>query len=184
MKLFKPLMTLALLGATSAAFAADAAPMSISSSSFQDNAVVPKQLVGTGTQCGSGQGMAPAISWSNLPKGAKSVAVVLYDPDGGKGQGVFHWVAYNIPAARGQLAQGEAAGSIKDVTVGKNSAGDAAYRGLCPPAGDSPHHYVLTVIATDTAPGSLAEGLDHSQLLEALKSHTLAAQTIVGRYGH
>jgi Raf kinase inhibitor-like YbhB/YbcL family protein len=161
-----------------------AASMTVSSASFQDGGDIPKLMAGEGSDCGGGQAITPAVRWANLPAGSKSVATVISDPDGGKGQGVFHWVAYNIPAAQGSLKEGSAPRSTLSTTVGLNSAGAAAYKGLCPPTGDSPHHYVLTVIATDQEPGSLPAGLDHTRLLESLKGHTLGAQTVVGRYGH
>ncbi len=62
-------------------------------------------------------------------------------------------------------------------------AGVAAYRGMCPPVGDVPHHYVLTVIASDLAPGTLPAGLDRNALLAALKGHALGGQSVIGRYG-
>lgn len=54
---------------------------------------------------------------------------------------------------------------------------------MCPPAGDLPHHYVLTVIATEVEPGSLPEGLTREELLAALKGRTLMGQSVVGLYG-
>ena len=158
--------------------------MTISSSSFKDGGKIPQLMAGNGAECGDGSAMTPAVKWADLPQGTQSIAVVLFDPDGGKGQGVVHWVAYNIPATREGFKEGEAPKSMDNVTIGMNSADAEAYRGLCPPAGDSPHHYVLTVIATEKHPGNLPAGLDRAGLLNAIKDHSLAAQSIVGRYGH
>lgn len=184
MKPIKACITAATFCAVAFVNQAQAASMTVTSASFQDGGTIPKLIAGEGPDCGGGQAVTPAVSWANLPSGSKSVAVVFFDPDGGKGQGVFHWVAYNVPAAQGTLKEGSAPRSSSGVTVGLNSAGAEAYKGLCPPTGDSPHHYVLTVIATDKEPGALPTGLDHARLLESLKGHTLAAQTVVGRYGH
>jgi Raf kinase inhibitor-like YbhB/YbcL family protein len=184
MKINLRTLTCSALLALSSITIAHAASMSVSSTSFKDGQNVAMQIVGAEPACGSGQAQSPQVSWSNLPAGARSVAVVLFDPDGAKGLGVAHWLAYNVDAARGHLEQNEAAASIKGVTVGKNTTGAPAYKGLCPPAGDNLHHYVMTVIATDLAPGSIAEGLDHTGLLNALKGHTLAGQSVVGLYGH
>ncbi|WP_313518298.1 YbhB/YbcL family Raf kinase inhibitor-like protein [Pseudomonas sp.] len=164
--------------------AAQAASMSVSSTSFADGQHIPLALVGAEAACGSGQALSPQVGWSNLPDGTRSVAVVLFDPDGSKGLGVVHWVAYNIDPARGQIRQGEAPGSIQGVSVGNNSNGAPAYRGPCPPAGDNPHHYVMTVIASDLAPGALPAGLGRDELLARLKGHALGGQSIVGTYGH
>ena len=58
----------------------------------------------------------------------------LYDPDGGNGLGNAHWVAYNIPAFKTSLAEGEASQSPKEWTGGKNSIGKNNYFGPCGPA--------------------------------------------------
>ena len=69
-----------------------------------------------------------------------------------------------------------------DFTMGPNVAGTPSYRGMCPPAGDRPHHYVMTVIATELAPGSLPAGLGRDALLAALKGRALGGQSVVGLY--
>ena len=162
------------------ASAAQAAPLTITSNSFTDGGTLPLAQIGSDTNCGKGQERSPQVSWSNLPDGTRSVALVMFDPDGAKGLGVVHWVAYNIDASRGELAEGVTEG----ITLGKNVKGAAAYRGPCPPAGDNPHHYNLTLIATDLAPGHLPEGLDREGLLKALQGHALGGQSLVGLYGH
>jgi Raf kinase inhibitor-like YbhB/YbcL family protein len=174
----------ALLGATLAASAglAGAAGMRVTSSSFADGAPIPKLHGGDSDDCG-GKGVSPQVSWSNLPAGAKSVAVLIFDSDGGNGLGFSHWVAYNIDANRGQLKQGEGQTDGAGATVGKNAAGATAYRGMCPPAGDTPHHYIMTVIASDLQPSVLPPGLTRDALLAALKGHALGGTSIVGRYG-
>jgi Raf kinase inhibitor-like YbhB/YbcL family protein len=157
-----------------------AAGMQVSSTSFSENGEIPAQFAGEGN-CG-GKGVSPQVAWTNLPSGTKSVAVLMFDPDGALGLGVSHWVAYNIAAERGQLKQGEGQKDGAGITVGKNVAGTPAYRGMCPPAGDLPHHYVTTVIASDLEPAALPPGLAREELLAALKGHALGGHSIVGRY--
>ncbi len=161
-----------------------AGALAISSTSFTDGGMIGLGQVGPDPACGSGQELTPQLSWENPPKGTRSLALVMFDPDGGKGLGVVHWIAYNIDPQLDGLAEGAAGQTSQIATVGRNSRGTLAYRGPCPPAGDNPHHYALTLIATDLAPGSLPEGLDRQGLLEALQGHALAAQSLVGRYGH
>jgi Raf kinase inhibitor-like YbhB/YbcL family protein len=167
-----------------AATSAQAASLSIASTSLADGKPIPLTFIGAEANCGSGKASTPQVSWTNVPTGTRSIAALLFDPDGAKGLGVAHWVVYNVDPARGQIRQGEAASSLDGITVGNNVAGAAAYKGLCPPAGDNPHHYVLTVIATDLAPGALPAGLSREELLLRLKGHALAGQSIVGIYGH
>lgn len=176
---------LALLPLTAHAAQVNHSPaLAISSSSFTDGGVIALQQVGPDPACGSGEEKTPQVSWKNLPQGTRSLVLVMFDPDGGKGLGVVHWLAYDIDPASGGLDEGTAGQSSQLLKVGRNSRGTLQYRGPCPPAGDNPHHYALTLIATDLAPGNLAEGLDRQQLMDALQGHALGAQSLVGRYGH
>ena len=96
--------------------------MKVTSSAFADNGTIPAEHAGAG-ECG-GKNISPPVAWSNLPAKTKSVAVLVFDPDGAAGLGVSHWVAYNIAAERGELKAGEgAAGSNFDFTMGPNVAG-------------------------------------------------------------
>lgn len=153
--------------------------MKVSSSAFADNGVIPADHGGLG-DCG-GKNISIPVAWSQLPAKAKSVAVLVSDPDGAGGLGVSHWVAYNIAAGRGQLRAGDAQPGA-DFTMGPNVSGAAAYRGMCPPVGDWPHHYTVTVVASDLAPGALPAGLGRDALLAALKGHGLGGQSVVGLY--
>lgn len=89
------------------ALGAQAAGMKVTSSAFADGATMPKIHAGDAPGCG-GQGVSPPVAWSDLPAGTRSVAVLMSDPDGGKGLGVSHWVAYNIPAAKGNCDRARA----------------------------------------------------------------------------
>lgn len=158
-----------------------AAPMTVSSSAFSENAVIPPVHGGNAPNCG-GQGVSPPVAWSGLPAGTRSVAIFMFDPDGAMGLGVSHWVAYNIAADRGQLRQGEGQKDGPGITVGKNVTGEAAYRGPCPPVGDTPHHYIVTVVATDLESGALPAGLTRDELMAALKGHARGGASVMGRY--
>ncbi|NIE78269.1 YbhB/YbcL family Raf kinase inhibitor-like protein [Pantoea sp. Ap-967] len=180
----KPWLFAALLPCTAMAAGPDSAALSVSSSSFTDGGVIALQQVGQDPACGAGEERTPQLSWKNLPAGTQSLALVMFDPDGGKGIGVVHWLAYNIDPQSDGLEEGKGGLTSKALMVGRNSRGTMAYRGPCPPAGDKPHHYALTLIATDLPLGTLPEGLDRSGLMELLQGHALGAQSLVGRYGH
>jgi Raf kinase inhibitor-like YbhB/YbcL family protein len=131
--------------------------------------------------CGGGN-VSPPIQWSHPPAGTKSFAITVVDPDGQKGLGSIHWVAYGIPASITSLPAGVGTSSSKDLIAGKNSAGKATYRGPCPPAGEQPHHYIVGVYALDLAPGAIEPGLTHEALLAAIKGHSLNESSVVLRY--
>lgn len=97
----------------------------------------------------TGGNLSPQISWKNAPKGTKSFAISMYDPDAPTGSGWWHWVAINIPASISELPEG--AGSNMDkMPAGSmmtgTDAGQSAYFGACPPKGEA-HRYVITVKA-------------------------------------
>lgn len=131
--------------------------------------------------CGGGN-VSPAVQWSHAPKGTKSFAVTIVDPDGGKGLGSVHWVAYGIPANLNSLPAGIGTSSSKDIVRGDNSRGKATYRGPCPPKGENPHHYIVAVYALDLDPGALKQGLSHDRFLATIKGHSLGETSVVLRY--
>jgi Raf kinase inhibitor-like YbhB/YbcL family protein len=162
-----------------------AEPFTLTSSAFTDGGIIPKKYAGYHPSrqppCG-GENVSPPLAWSNAPAATKTFAIVMQDPDGGRGTGSNHWVAYDIPPTRGGLQEGEASLSPKEWVGGKNSIGIDHYFGPCGPSGDSPHHYIITLIATSLEPGQLKPGLTREELLQALRGKALAPATIVGRY--
>ncbi len=177
------LLVTAITFATSA-FAAE--PFAVTSSTFKDGDVWPTKYAGsdpsrTNPPC-PGQNVSPPLAWSNAPANTKSYAILMFDPDGGNGLGVSHWVAYGIPASKTSLSEGEASQSPKDFSAGKNSASLDHYFGPCGPSGHSLHHYIITVIASDIEPGKLKPGMTREELVAELKGHALAPASIVGRY--
>jgi Raf kinase inhibitor-like YbhB/YbcL family protein len=189
MTTFKIFAAAALAVSLASAQAGAAEPASklfrLSSPAFADNALLPLPYAG-GTLCGKdsrGGNTSPPLAWANPPTGTRSFAVVMIDPDGRRGLGSVHWVAYNIPASRAGLHEGEGgAPPPVDVTPGKNSRGTAGYTGPCGPPADAPHHYIIDVLALDLAPGALAAGLDRDQLLRAIAGHSLGPASLVVRY--
>lgn len=163
---------------------ADSPRFTLSSPAFHDNAMLPLKYAG-GISCGSGSrggNISPPLVWSNPPAGTKSFAVLMIDPDGRRGIGSVHWVAYGIPAGRRELKEGDGGTPAPDVINGKNSRGTVGYAGPCGPPVDAPHHYVIDVIALDLAPDALQPGLDRPQLLKSIAGHSLGPASLVVRY--
>jgi len=131
--------------------------------------------------CG-GQNVSPSVQWSNAPAGTKSFAVTIFDPDGQKGLGSVHWVAYGIPAGITSLPEGIGTSSSKDFVSGNNSQGKATFRGPCPPVGENPHHYIVAVYALDLEPNALEGGLSRDAFLAAIKGHNIGETSVVLRY--
>src|SRR5579872_3554620 len=179
------LLTLATTGGVVRAVEPQPALFTLSSPAFSDDGMLPLKYAG-GTLCGKdsrGGNVSPPLAWTNPPSGTKSFAVVMIDPDGRRGLGSVHWLAYNIPPSRTALQEGEGgAPPPADVTPGKNSRGTPGYTGPCGPPADAPHHYVIDVLALDLAPGALPAGLDRDQLFAALAGHSLGPASLVVRY--
>ena len=162
---------------------ADAAPFAVSSSTFSDGGMLTKKQAADDPMrmCG-GDNVSPALSWANAPEKTKSFVVFMLDPDGLLGQGVSHWVGYNIPATVKGLAEGEITKGSKNFTGGKGTRDNALYIGPCPPAGEALHHYVFTVVATDLEPGALKPNMTRDEVYAAIKGHALSGQSIIGKY--
>ena len=138
-----------------------------------------------GAQCGGGGrggDVSPPLAWSSPPAGTKSFAVLMIDPDGRRGIGSVHWVAYGIPATRTGLKEGEGGAPSQAITEGRNSRGSMRYLGPCGRLTDAPHHYVIDVLALDLAPGALQPGLDREQFLKAVDGHSLGPASLVVRF--
>ncbi len=164
---------------------AESQRFTLSSPAFNDDAMLPLKYAG-GVLCGSdsrGGNISPPLAWSSPPAGTKSFAVLMIDPDGQRGIGSVHWVAYGIPAERRELKEGEGGmPPTADITNGKNSRGAMGYTGPCGPPVDAPHHYVIDVIALDLAPDAFQPGLDREQLLKSIAGHSLGPASLVVRY--
>ena len=105
----------------------------------------------------AGNNISPALSWSNVPAGTKSLALQVYDPDAPSGSGFWHWAVYNIPPTVSSLPQGAgnspatlptgAFGGNTDFLDTGLTGSNGNYGGPCPPAGDKPHRYQFTLYA-------------------------------------
>ena len=165
--------------------------MTLTSTSFKDGARIPFRYGADDPKraCSPrdpnicpcpGQNVSPELSWPGAPAGTKSFAILMYDVDGQYGAGVSHWVAYNIAPTTHELAEGDATAG-KGFTGGKGTRANANYVGPCPPQGDGPHHYLITVMATDLAP-TLKAGMTRDEFLAAAKGHLLTSATIGGLF--
>jgi Raf kinase inhibitor-like YbhB/YbcL family protein len=141
---------------SAAAFAinvAHAAGFTLSSPDIKAGSMIPKSFEFNGFGCG-GENKSPALKWAGAPKGAKSFAVTMYDPDAPTGSGWWHWMVINIPGDVGELPANVGVANSTSLppgaTQGRSDFGSNAWGGVCPPQGDKPHRYVFTVFALKT----------------------------------
>ncbi|MBL8289230.1 MAG: YbhB/YbcL family Raf kinase inhibitor-like protein [Rubrivivax sp.] len=180
-----PFLVLLLSACTAMPGTPPQAGFTLSSPTFDDNAMLSRPYAGKnpGNPNCVGENLSPALAWARPPQGTRSFAILMDDQAGRSGLGVNHWTAYGIPATVSGLAEGEATSTPTRFTAGRNTPG-MAYLGPCPPRGNAPQHYVFTLIATSLEPGALSPGLTKGQLLEALNGKALGAASLVVRFAH
>ena len=132
----------------------------------------------------SGENLSPQLRWSDAPKGTKSFAVTMYDPDAPTGSGWWHWVVVNIPAKVHRLDTGA---SPKQMPKGAveivNDYGVSAFGGPCPPKGDQPHRYIFTVHALDVEKLDLKPETNTPVAGFMINAHTIGKASLISYYG-
>ncbi|MER3412242.1 MAG: YbhB/YbcL family Raf kinase inhibitor-like protein [Thermoleophilia bacterium] len=143
--------------------------MELTTSAFPDQGRIPARYT-----C-EGEDVSPPLSWTDPPPGARSLALIVEDPDA-PGRTFTHWLAWGIDPGWSCLGEGERA-----PREGRNDFGASGWRGPCPPMGHGPHRYVFRLLALDTEI-DLPPGASRRELERALEGHVLAEATLVGVY--
>jgi Raf kinase inhibitor-like YbhB/YbcL family protein/uncharacterized protein (TIGR00297 family) len=148
--------------------------LTISSPAFTSGQPIPQKFT-----C-DGESKSPALKWSDIPSTARSLVLIVDDPDAPMGT-FTHWVVYNLPPNTTELAEGIPAGKLdKGGIQGNNSARKNGYMGPCPPAGKA-HRYFFKLFAVDLPP-TLPDGLTSEKLTSTINGHILAAGEWMGTY--
>jgi hypothetical protein len=148
--------------------------MELKSSAFEAGGLIPKPYT-----C-DGQDASPPLSWSDVPNGAKSLALIADDPDAPMGTWV-HWVAWNIPATVRVLEahvpkQDSLPNGMKQGTSDFRRVG---YGGPCPPSGT--HRYFFKLYALDTTV-TLPPSTTKKDLEKVMQGHILQQAELMGKY--
>ena len=150
--------------------------MTIRALDFGEGDKIPREYT-----CDGDRELSPALEWADLPVGAKSLALVMDDPDipdfvkDKLGVEKFdHWILYNIPPNIIGVSKGERVG-----LAGMNTAGDSKYTGPCPP--DREHRYFFKFYALDTMLDR-GPGATSFKLLQLMDGHILAEAQLCARY--
>lgn len=144
------------------------ATLAVYSSAFAYDQMIPTEFTCEGID------VSPPLSWSSVPAGTRSIAILVEDP-GGVGGTFTHWLVTGIPPTTTSLDKGAAL--PEGAIAAKNDKGLAGYAGPCPASGT--HRYRFRVYALDFWPG---RPMTRSELLAALPGHALASGELVGMY--
>jgi Raf kinase inhibitor-like YbhB/YbcL family protein len=148
----------------------------VSSPAFADSGAIPRRFT-----C-SGEDASPPLTWRRIPADAKTLVLIVYDPDAQSG--IFtHWIVYNMnPNSKG-LTENALKVSNRSVNYPQavNDFGDNGFNGPCPPPG-TPHHYHFKLYALSAAL-QLPDGAKVRQVKDAMQGHILATGEIIGTFG-
>ncbi len=181
-------VTAALAASFSAVGAEAAGVFTLKSTTFTDGKIMPKKVANSTANIASnpncvGENVSPQLSWSNVPEGTKSFAILMYDPEGRAPGGVSHWVAYGIPASVTGFAEGELSKDSDKYVGGKSLFGVGHYSGPCTPPNTQPHHYSFVLIATDFDPKELPAGLTREELTAKFGTPPAHVKGVAGMVG-
>jgi Raf kinase inhibitor-like YbhB/YbcL family protein len=138
----------------------------VKSSVFENGGDIPSKYT-----C-QGENINPPLFITGIPKEAKTLALIMEDPDAPNGT-FDHWLVWNISPVE-QILENSLPG-----IPGRNSFGNVKYGGPCPPSGS--HRYYLGIYALDTVL-HLGEGEKKEVLQREMKGHIIARGELMGKY--
>jgi Raf kinase inhibitor-like YbhB/YbcL family protein len=150
--------------------------MKLTSIAFADRGGIPSKYT-----C-EGEDKSPPLAWTDVPAEAKSLALIVDDPDAPDPAAPkttwVHWVVYNIPIGAGGLA--EAVTRLPEGTLdGLNDWKRTGYGGPCPPIGR--HRYFFKLYALDVALPDFGHATK-AKLEDTMQGHVVARAELVGTY--
>jgi Raf kinase inhibitor-like YbhB/YbcL family protein len=153
--------------------------LAIRSTAFTPNGAIPIRHT-----CESDD-TSPPLEWSGVPDKAKSLALIVDDPDApdpaAPKRVYVHWVIYDIPPSIAGLHEGVDVSKVpKGARQGKNDNGGTGYTGPCPPIGR--HRYFFKLYALDTVLGDLGAGATKADLEAKMKGHIIDQAELIGTY--
>ncbi len=149
----------------------ESSQFSLTSPVFANNQPIPALYT-----C-KGENKRPPLAISKVPTDAKSLVIILRDPDAAKTEWV-HWTIWNISPATTVINESD---FLPGAVEGKTSFGTPGYGGPCPPAGTGQHRYIFDLYALDSLL-DLPATADKAQLEAALKPHIIEKTSLTGLF--
>jgi Raf kinase inhibitor-like YbhB/YbcL family protein len=142
--------------------------MKLTSSVFEHNQNIPSKYT-----CDEDD-INPPLSIMEIPEGAKSLALLVDDPDAPVGDWV-HWLVWNIPPTTTEIAENTTPAGIEG-TTDFNRTG---WGGPCPPSGT--HRYFFKLYALDIEL-DLDTSARKADFLSTIEGHILEKTELIGLY--
>ena len=156
--------------------------LTITSSAFSNGGAIPAKHTCEGAD------QSPPLAWSGVPAAARSVVLIVDDPDApdpAAPQRIWvHWVLYNLPPSVTGLPEAVARKALPPGTLeGVTDFGRTGWGGPCPPAGDKPHRYNFTVYALKVEKLDLPANATASLTGFTVNGNALGKATFTGTFG-
>ena len=152
--------------------------MKLSSPVFTHMGAIPAKYTCEGVDT------SPPLAWSGVPASAKSLVLIVDDPDAPDPNAPrmtwVHWVVYDIPPSTTSLGEGASGESLpRGTKEGLNDWKKATYGGPCPPIGR--HRYFFKLYALDAALVDL-ERPSKADVEKAMQGHVVSSAELIGTY--
>jgi len=144
-------------------------PMTVQSTDFTEGGEIPARCTCDGADS------SPELHFGDIPAAAKSLVLIMDDPDAPKGT-LTHWLVWNLKPDAKEILAGS---PPQDAVQGVNFKGQNGYTGPCPASGT--HRYHFRLFALDTAL-KLPANSDRKAVDKAIEGHVLAKAELVGLY--
>jgi len=145
--------------------------MQISSAAFTNGGKIPDKYTKYG------ENRIPPLHLEQIPDRARSLALIVDDPDAPNGT-FNHWLLFNVDPRVHDIKEDSVPVMA---TQGRNDFGEIEYDGPKPPSGE--HRYFFKAFALDTVL-ALGRGSKREQLEAEMKDHVLDSATLMGKYAH
>jgi Raf kinase inhibitor-like YbhB/YbcL family protein len=165
-----------------------APPMTLTVSGFPDGGQIPVKFSQAADGVAPGEGLSPALTWTNTPPGTQSFVLHMHDLDVARNKTTddqAHWVVWNIPATATGLPEGVPKGAQLADGSYQISATGQMYRGPGAAATGPVHHYMFEIYALDTKLDVMpaADAFDtRANVMKAMQGHILGKAVYGGLF--
>jgi Raf kinase inhibitor-like YbhB/YbcL family protein len=151
--------------------------LSLTSSAFRDGGEIPS------VHTCEGEDTSPPLVWSGVPAGARSLALIVDDPDAPDPKAPkmtwVHWVLYDLPPSSTGVPGAAGSEDLRGARDGLNDWKRTGYGGPCPPIGR--HRYFFKLYALDAVLPDLGSPTK-ARLEKAMEGHVLEKAALMGTY--